>query len=154
MATLAIVLSVYGLVGGNQSANVGAVGTRFPNGLAVGSGAAVSTTGAFSLGSAGSQLVNLIGTTCNLIGSDASQAASTSKAYDCAVTGLLATDNVIAQIATTTTAASGYGYWSITGAKASTTAGYATVLLFNGTGAAAVPSVHAVGSSTKIWVYR
>lgn len=97
---------------------------------------------------------------CNLIGTDASQAASTTAAYDCAVTGVLPTDNVLIMIGTSTLsrlgASAGVGAsmnWVYSAAKASTTAGYITVLLTNN-GTAAVPSAFGVGSSSPYIVTR
>jgi hypothetical protein len=89
---------------------------------------------------------------CNLIGTDSSLAASTTAAYDCAITGITSTDKVIALLASTTPRG-GSSSWEITAAKASTTAGYATVLLTNN-GPAATPSVTSVGSSTAVWFFR
>ena len=99
------------------------------------------------VGTNGSTIAELKATTCDLIGTDASHAASTTIPYDCAITGIASGDVVIAQLATTTSALSGT-YWDIVAAKASTTAGYITVLLYNN-GASAVPSATAVGSSTN-----
>lgn len=100
----------------------------------------------------GTSLNHLGFAACNLIGTNSSQTASTTASYDCAITGVTSSDNVVAQLATTTTRALN-GYWSIVGSKASTTSGYVTVLLYNG-GAAAVPSVTSVGSSTAVWFFR
>lgn len=110
-----------------------------------------------TVGASGVGMGQFSPTTCNLIGTDASQAASSSKAYDCAVTGITSGDPVIALIATSTTANAATGAaslcpgWQIVGAKASTTAGYATVILANNSCGAAVPSATSVGSSTNIW---
>lgn len=114
----------------------------------------INTTGGFTVGSSGTTFAKQIGTTCNLIGTDGSQTASTSKAYDCAVTGVTASDIVFAQLATTTTATINCPGWWITAAKASSTAGFVTVILANSACGAAVPSVTSVGSSTKIWAFQ
>jgi hypothetical protein len=107
--------------------------------------------GGLKVGQNGSTFAELKATTCDLIGSNASQAASTTVAYDCAVTGIASGDVVLAQLASSTPgSASQAGSWEIQAAKASTTAGYVTVLLKNN-GAAAVPSVTGVGSSTNLW---
>ena len=110
---------------------------------------AVTNNSTVKIGTNGSTITELQATTCALIGTDASQAASSTVAYDCAVTGVASGDVVMAQLATSTPRA-GVGHWNIVGSKASTTAGFVTVMLFNH-GAAAVPSVTAVGSSTQIW---
>lgn len=112
----------------------------------------ISTTGGFTVGSTGSTFSNIVGTSCNLTGMDASHAASTTVAYDCAVTGVTSSSNVIAQLASSTPVGA-KNYWSIIGSKASTTAGFVTVLVYNN-GASAVPSATGVGSSTSIWSSR
>lgn len=109
----------------------------------------VTNTGVATIGTNGSAISELKATTCNLIGTNASQAASTTVAYDCAVTGVASGDVVMAMLASSTPSTLTYG-WDIRAAKASSTAGYVTVLLYNG-GIAAVPSVSSVGSSTNIW---
>ena len=82
---------------------------------------------------------------------DGSHAASTTRAYDCAVTGVEDGDLVFAQLATST--ANGSITWLVAGAKASTTDGYITVMITN-YGAAAVPSATGVGSSTSYLIIR
>ena len=117
----------------------GAVGTRMPNGVAI--------------GSSGTNNRNVIDTTCTLIVPYAiSHTASTTKPYDCAVSGITSSFNVvIAQIATSTAYANGLVMgFVVVGAKASTTAGYATVDLFNGAGVTTDPSIFGYGSSTAI----
>lgn len=101
----------------------------------------------------GTNLTGFVAGTCDLIGSAVSQAASTTVAYDCAVTGLTSSYVAFAQLATTTVRSSGSATWFVSAAKASTTAGYATVLLTN-YGPAAVPAATSVGSSTKIWAFK
>ncbi len=98
-------------------------------------------------GSSGTRVGPVIIGNCALIGTDGSQAASSTLPYDCAVTGVVSGDFVQAQIATTTVFKVSTG-WAISGGGASTTAGYITVLLSNNTGAAATPSVTGVGSTT------
>lgn len=107
----------------------------------------IKTTGDLTIGTSGTALVNMVVGTCNLIGTDASQAASSTVAYDCAVTGLTSSDVFIAMLASTT-ARGGSSSWEISSSKASTTAGFGTVLLSNN-GPAAVPSATSVGSSTQ-----
>lgn len=102
-------------------------------------------------GTNGSRIDLLIGTTCNLSNADASVAAtSTGYVYCTGVTGLTAGDPVQVLLSTTTANAT-FGGWSVFSAKASTTAGAIDIRLYNGTGAAAVPSATAVGSTTNIW---
>lgn len=112
---------------------------------------AVTFSSTATIGTNGSAITELKATTCALIGTDGSQAASTSVPYDCAVTGIASGDVVLAQIATSTDFAGPVFGWDIIAAKASTTAGYVTVLLANKTGAAATPSISGVGSTTNIW---
>lgn len=117
----------------------------------------LNITGGATFGSSGTTFNSLVGTTCNLIGSDASQVASSSKVYDCAVTGVTSSSIVIAQLATSTTVygpSAGCPGWFIAGSKASSTAGFVTVSLVNDSCAAAVPSVTGVGSSTAVWTFR
>ena len=89
---------------------------------------------------------------CTLIVPVATQTASTTQPYDCAVTGVVSGDTVFAQFASTTglTAFGSGGQWSIVGAKASSTAGFVTVLIRNETGAAANVSATGIASSTNI----
>lgn len=112
----------------------------------------INTTGGFTVGSTGATFSNIVGTSCNLVGMDASQSASTTVAYDCAVTGVTSSSIVLAQLASSTPVGA-KSYWSIIGSKASTTAGFVTVLVYNN-GASAIPSVSSVGSSTAIWTWR
>lgn len=102
----------------------------------------------------GTDITGLIATSCNLIGTDGSQAASTTVAYDCAVTNLTSSYKVIAQLASSTGASASNPAYVITAAKASSTAGYATVLLRNMNDTASVPSANNIGSSTSIWAYK
>lgn len=156
LAVIALVLSIGNAVGGNQppvppqtkasfgDTNYGYLGSRY---LSVGSGCndSNSTCAATKIG-------GLVASICNLIGTEGSQAATSTKAYDCTVTNLTSSFNTLAQLATSTI--STIGGWVIASSKASTTAGFATVMLTNLTGAAAVPAVTGVGSSTVIWAFQ
>lgn len=130
-------------------ANVGSVGTRFPNGLCVGSTCSV-TQNKVTIGNSGTAIGSLVFGSGALIGSDTSQVGSTTKAYDIAVTGVTSSCFVTANLGTTTPAFSN-GPWGLDAAKASTTAGYITVLLHN-YGAGAIPSVTGVGSTTQYMI--
>jgi len=88
--------------------------------------------------------------TCQLIGTDASQPASSTRPYDCIVANAQSGDFVMAELSRGTTLTS-LG-WSVIGAQASTTNGYITVLIANQTGGARTPSTDAVGSSTPYFV--
>lgn len=98
-------------------------------------------------GSSGSRVGPIIASTCALLGFDTTQAASSTAPYDCAVTGVVSGDVVIALSASTSQRALN-GAWWITGAKASTTAGYITVGVFNGSNSSQVPSTAAAAGST------
>lgn len=106
--------------------------------------------GSLKIGPNGSTVSELKLTSCDLSNANTSIAASSTGYVYCSVTGVASGDVVIAQLSTTT-ATTVFGGWSITSAKASTTAGMIDIRLKNDTGVAAVPSVGAVGSSTTIW---
>lgn len=82
--------------------------------------------------------------TCNLIGTPTITATS-SAPMDCAITGIVAGDNLTLHMATTSRI-SAASYWSIVGYSASSTSGYATVNIYNGTGADGVPPIGATSS--------
>jgi hypothetical protein len=90
---------------------------------------------------------------CTLITGSASHPASSTRPYDCAVTGVKSTDLVMGQISTSTPIGTGQTRWEIFGAKASSTDGYVTFLLYNN-GPATNPSQTSVGSSTNYMVFR
>jgi len=133
---------------------------RFVQGIEVGttgqfavSNAGVVTSGGVQVGTAGTALTALVATTCDLIGTDVSQAASSTAAYDCAVTGAVTGDVVLAQLRRSSAFGTNIG-WTIHATKASTTADYITVILGNWSGVDAKPSVTAVGSSTQVFLAR
>jgi hypothetical protein len=101
------------------------------------------------IGPNGSTITEAKATTCNLLNTDTSVAASTTVYVYCAVTGVASGDVVFGQLSTTTaqTLSGGWVLWS---AKASTTAGMIDFMLSNYTGTAAVPSATGVGSSTNV----
>jgi hypothetical protein len=117
----------------------------------------IKTTGDLTVGSNGSTNAEMKAATCDLVGpggADVSVAATSSAMIECAVTGIASGDVVFAQLATTTKATGlnqPAANWWLTSAKASTTAGFVTLWLYNGTGAATVPSAVNIGSSTNIW---
>ena len=91
-----------------------------------------------------------LGSSCNLLNADTSIAATSSGYVYCTGTTVLSGDTVIDQLSTTT-ANQHFGHWSIVSSIASSTSGAVDMMLYNGTGAAAVPSVTKVGSSTQLW---
>lgn len=109
--------------------------------------------GGLKVGPSGTILSQLIKGTCELIGTNVTQTGSSTLPYDCAVTGVVSGDNVMAQISTSTAFKTLNG-WSLTGSKASSTSGYITVLLSNHTGASANPSATGVGSTTSYLIIR
>lgn len=94
---------------------------------------AITLTDGFTLGSGGTSVSKFIApANCTIIANANTITASTTKDVDCAVTGLVSTDSVFA-VATTSVSSSQLGL-EIIASRASTTAGYATLTLSNGTG--------------------
>lgn len=92
-------------------------------------------------------LNGLTSSTCAMTGTGGTFAASTTLAFSCPVTGVVAGDVVFASAASTTN--TGSGGWIIKGAVASSTAGSIEVYMVNFTGGtAAVPL--AIASSTNL----
>lgn len=125
---------------GDSAPTAGATtpGSRFPHGITVGNPAV--------LGGNPTNLGKLLFGTCSLIAPSFTVAATSTMPMDCAITGVTPTDGAFAQFATST--ATTYGGWSVRGASASSTAGYITVSVVNGTGASAVIPA-SIASSTK-----
>src|SRR3990167_3126573 len=110
----------------------------------------------FQIGANGSDNAELKATTCDFRApeGDVSVVATSSIQIDCAVTGIASGDVVFAQLATstkTTALSLNASGWDIISAKASSTAGFVTMRLYNGTGVDQVPSAVNIGSSTNIW---
>ena len=143
IAILAVVIGSVALVGGNQQASprLGGVttGTAFPHGIQVGLATVPPTN-----------IAGFLTGSCNLLGMDVSQPASSTRAYDCAVPGLTTSYATIAQLATSTATVSNIGPFYIESSKASTTPGFLTVIVRNN-GAAGAPSIYAIGSSTAFY---
>lgn len=89
--------------------------------------------------------------TCSLIANTFTVAASSTVPMDCAITGVVSTDGVFAQFATSSQI--GLGGWSIRGASASSTSGFITLSVVNGTGASNVIPA-SLASTTKYIVLR
>lgn len=140
------------LVGGSQSFGAAVDCQQVTCFTTVGVLTSLQVDGTFRMGSSGTALTNVVGTACDLIGTNGSQAATSTVAYDCAVAGVTSSDRVIAQLATSTPVGASSAWW-ISAAKASTTAGFVTVLLSHN-GPAAVPSATNVGSSTSVWAFH
>lgn len=132
--------------------NLGATGTFQADGATIFNGA-VTNSSSVTIGTGNTAFTGLVGGTCNLTGMNASQGASTTKAYSCTgITGLTSSFKVIASLASSTPSTTDT-VWSIVSAKASTTAGAADIVIYHG-GVAAVPSVTSVGSSTVIFGFK
>lgn len=87
---------------------------------------------------------------CSLISTNFTVAASTTVSMDCAVSGVISTDIVFGQFATSTTLGNG---WAIDGASASSTSGYITFRVTNWTGGSAlIPA--SLASTTKYFVSK
>lgn len=147
------------LIASVNSSLVGGVYTQvnstFREGIKVGTSnqTTISSSGVVTVGASGSAVTQLIKGTCNLTGMDVSQAASSTASYDCAVTGVVSGDLVLGSLGTTSQNTSVLN-WGIAGVKASTTDGYITFRITNFSGAAAAPSITAVGSSTQYVIIR
>lgn len=102
-------------------------------------------------GTNGSRVGPIIVGTAAIIGAS-TVTATTSAAFDIAITGIVPGDIVQAQLATSTT--STFAGWHIQTTVASSTAGFATLTLTNLTGANANPSVTGIASSTSYQVFH
>lgn len=116
-------------------------GTNFTHGISIGNTA--------TLGVAPSNLSKVLAGTCSLIAATYTVAASTTAIMDCTVPGVVATDGVFAQFASSTVI--GGGGWAIRGASASSTAGFITIDVVNSTGASNVIPA-SIASTTKFIV--
>jgi hypothetical protein len=131
------------------ASELGAVGTRFPNGISIGTTEA--QTGKLTVGTSGTAFGPAFTGTCTLIANYSIAATSTGN-VDCSVTGVVSGDKVFVSLPASTTIASQY---AVKGVSASTTSGFITVSLLNLTGTAAVPATtNGFGSSTQYWIVR
>lgn len=113
----------------------------------------IKTTGDLTVGSSGTAVTQVLKGTCSLIApSFVGLAASTSIAMDCAVTGVQSGDVVIAMFATSTASGVGPG-WEVVGSSASTTSGFITLNITNGTGASALMPA-SIASTTQYLILR
>lgn len=110
---------------------------------------AMALTSSFKLGASGTSQVNQITTSCSPIANVSITATTSGYAYCLSVTGVTSSDNVIAQISTSTLGwVLGSDAWYVVSAKASTTAGAIDFFLANWTGKTAVPSAVGRAAST------
>lgn len=100
-------------------------------------------------GTNGTRIGPIISGTCTGIIANTSITASTTKAFDCAVTGVVSGDYVFWQPASTTPAGNNLGF-VVTGASASTTSGYVTLLIANFGPTGAVP--YGIASSSNFLI--
>lgn len=112
----------------------------------------IKTTGDLTVGSSGTTVSQMQKGTCSLIAPSFSVTASTSVAMDCAVTGVQASDVVFAMFASSTPSTAGSG-WEVVGASASSTSGFITLSITNGTGATAVIPA-SLASTTQYLILR
>lgn len=113
---------------------------------------ASTTASSLKISETGSRLTDLLVANCNMTGMNVSQVATSSANYDCAVTGVQTNDFIFFGQATTVPTT--FHGWRIMGANASSSNGYITFKVWNGTGADAIPSVSKVGSSTPVLILR
>lgn len=104
-------------------------------------------------GTNGTRVGPIITGTCTPIVGAGTVAASSTAAFDCAVTGVVSGDYVQTQIATSSALLS-TGTWEIVASAASSTSGFITEIWRNQTGAAANPSALSAASSTAYTVFH
>ncbi len=109
----------------------------------------IDTTALKIGGTNGTRVGPIIATTCTNVIGNTSITASTTAAFDCAVTGVVSGDYVIAEQATTSQA---YLGMSIIGANASTTSGFVTIRVSNPGATAVLP--YAIASSTTFLIFH
>lgn len=103
---------------------LGATGTRFPNGIAVGSSASVSSTGTFNVGSTGNGISKMIQGSCTATQAEAAAtafAASSTRAWICSVTGARSGDKIFASLDSGSNLFGTGQTFSIVGTRATTT---------------------------------
>lgn len=147
IALVALVCAIIGIYTPVGQTVVGVVGTRFPNGVSIGTVAA--TQGKFNIGNSGTAVANLNMGTCYIKPYATTITASSTAIVDCqgtaavgsitgvtsALTGVTLGDFVQIMLSTTTAGTSAnQGELIVAGASASTTAGYITLTLYNATG--------------------
>lgn len=111
---------------------------------------ATSLTSTVTVGSGGTAFSKLLYGNCALLGMNTTHTASSTKPYDCAVTGVTSSSVVFGNISTSS-APIGQDRFQVVSVKASTTAGFITFMIYNN-GASIAPSVNAVGSTTPYLV--
>lgn len=125
-----------------EGPNAGSItnGTNFKYGVSIGNTS--------SLGVVPTNIAKILTSTCSLIATSYTVAATSTAFMDCVVTGATPTDIVFAESATSSGPNALYNGWTVVSASASSTAGFDTFGLYNGTGASALVPAQ-VASSTK-----
>lgn len=151
MAVLALVISLYAVTHLGETHAKGVFGgTSFIQGE-VYYNPSIWVNG-LQIGNSGSGIAQLQEGKCSLIASTFTVTASTSVSMDCSVTGVQSGDVVVGMFATTTPTTAGPG-WEITRASASSTNGFITFNVTNGTGASAVIPA-SLASTTQYIILR
>jgi hypothetical protein len=152
---IALVLSIIALVGGNSQP---APTTRVVGGS---TDELWQAKGGIKVGTTGTQISKQIFTSPNfgetnrcdwiIAGTAAiTFAATTTRDFDCAVTGVTPGDSIVVSLPTTTPTV--FGGVQVVGVNASSTAGFVTFRVYNGTGTSVTLGQSTVGSSTVIHV--
>lgn len=154
VALVALIVGAGGYFYPQAKQAFGEIGTRWPNGIYVG-----------TIANAPSKVSNFaFGASCFLAPSAATIAATTTVSVDCQATagwsaagtsalgGVSSGDAIQFELSTTTAGASGPGGLVVTGASASTTAGYITVRLLNLTGTTFTWPTTGVASGTASYL--
>lgn len=149
---IAIVIAIGGYFFPQIAQLAGAVGTRFPDGISVGTTVA-ATKNKLTVGTSGTPMGNIIYGTCTLK-FDGTLLASSTTMVDCASSSFAVGDTVdILGLATSSVAASRTITINGTG-SASTTAGFAPVRVTVLTGTTLTPGGAGLGSSTPFMIMR
>lgn len=158
IAVIALIIAIIGVYTPQGQSFLGAVtgetnyNTIGGTGIKVGSNCGDSFTSTAANGC--KETTHLIATTCSLILTGVPQAATTTKAYDCAITGITSSDTVtLAQLSTTTINGANQ-LFNIAGSKASTTAGFLTVILENESGGSLDPNALGIGGTVSVFIGR
>lgn len=147
LSLVAIVIAIGGYFFPQMEKTLGSTfGTRFPDGISVGVGAPLPTTkGALIIGSAGTQISNIVAGTCYVKAYATTIAATSTAIVDCQATALVSqngisalsgvkTNDIVQVTIATSSEPVASGGLILQSAAASTTAGYIQLNIFNGTG--------------------
>lgn len=137
IASVVVVILLGWLFLGNKGKDfVGAVNcmgagtTCFTN---IGATGTLTVDGTTTFGSSGTAITKIIApTNCTVIANANTISASSTKDVDCVISGITASDTFVA--VATTSLSTTFGGVEIIASRASTTSGYATITLYNGTG--------------------